>query len=81
MRGIPGTITQYGIENTIKPVAAVQPPQSDQYVVKITFRDGTVSVRTDIGNNPYSEAEADSIVRSLNGPGIETSWTVEKVKI
>lgn len=77
MRGIPGTITQYGIENTVAPVPS---PSPAQYIVKVTYRDGTVAVLTNEGK-PYSADEVDTIVGSLNNPEIKASLSVTKVLI
>lgn len=67
MRGIPGTITQYGIENVGKPA---------QYIIKTTYTDelgpDIISVITgDLGRALTSE-QADQALQRLDGrhPGL-----------
>jgi hypothetical protein len=87
MRSIPGTITEYGIENRLAAERAVRvaqerniPDTPESFIIKVTYRDGTVSVGTNEGR-PYTEDEADVIVASLSHPSIKASTSVIKVKI
>jgi hypothetical protein len=83
MRSIPGTITEYGIENTEGLHWHVETAPSSsprQCIIKVTYRDGTVSVLTNEGR-PYTEDEADAIVAYLSHPSIKASSSAIKVTI
>jgi hypothetical protein len=58
MRSIPGTITQYGIENTVKPASP------GEFIVKVTSDDASFKTIVYIGEDlrPLTEESANELL-------------------